>query len=399
MNFFKGFTLNGFDIIFYINDDIYYKDGSYICSPRYIISSRDKNYRLDEMEFDALMLSGGVINKFYSSKYILSSNQKGELSFKDINETVSEEIVNLNGEKIKLQLSISENSKKNDIITFNRYDSLLRIKYNFLIEDFIKVYRFFKFCANRADISFDNVFIEIKNEEGKYVKVAELNVPSMSDNKINKEMLDYRVLKGHLNNAFIFLDNSRYIFTIIPNDEKNFGKFSNKDYCATFSCFESIYQYIHNNNNKEIESKEEMELNEVKKEIIPFLKELNQKYKGNNRIRRNFVKRFEDLVCNANLRLEKCITNELEKNEWILERVYYKTRNEIKEIGILNSVQKAVQVRDELTHNNIVKIDEISVGIYSLILILNYVMILEYIGVPKNIYEGKIRHLIDLNII
>ena len=28
---FKGFTIDGFDIIFYINNSVYYKDGSFIC--------------------------------------------------------------------------------------------------------------------------------------------------------------------------------------------------------------------------------------------------------------------------------------------------------------------------------------------------------------------------------
>ena len=46
VEFFKGFTLDGFDIIFYINNNIYYKDGCYICSPRCIIFSRNKEYRL-----------------------------------------------------------------------------------------------------------------------------------------------------------------------------------------------------------------------------------------------------------------------------------------------------------------------------------------------------------------
>ena len=30
VEYFKGFTLNGFDIIFYINDNIYYKNGCFI---------------------------------------------------------------------------------------------------------------------------------------------------------------------------------------------------------------------------------------------------------------------------------------------------------------------------------------------------------------------------------
>ena len=37
VEYFKGFTLDGFDIIFYINNNVYYKDGCFICSPRCIL--------------------------------------------------------------------------------------------------------------------------------------------------------------------------------------------------------------------------------------------------------------------------------------------------------------------------------------------------------------------------
>ena len=93
------------------------------------------------------------------------------------------------------------------------------------------------------------------------------------------------------------------------------------------------------------------------------------------------------------MKLEKCIINELENNNFIIESIYYKIRNEIKEYGIKESVIKAVKDRDDITHNNIVKLDNISIGIYEMLLELNYVMILQYIGVSKDIYEEKIGYL------
>lgn len=405
---FKGFTVDGFDIIFYINNHIYYKDGCYICSPRCIIFSRNNEYRLDKIKFDALRISGGTINRFYSNRNMIgfAPEEKECFKFKNIKETISEEIVNLNGEDAKVELSIMEPGWKDDgIIIFNNYDSLLRIKYssgkdyNSTIKDLNSVDKFFKFCANRVNISFDEIFLEIKNENGKYDKVAEINIPYMIDNEINKSMLDYIVFNGHLNDVFEFLDNSDYIFSIIPDNNKSFGTISNKDYCAGFSCFESIYQYIHGNDEEEKKNKEEIILNEVKKEILPLLENVEQKYKGNNKIKREFVKRFINIICKANLKLEKCIINELENNDFIIESVYYKRRNEIKENGINESVIKAVEDRDNITHNNTVKLDSISIGIYEIILKLNFVMILEYIGVTRDIYEEKISQLGLLNII
>ena len=402
VEFFKGFTLDGFDIIFYINNNIYYKNGCFICSPRCIIVSRNKEYRLDEMQFDALRISGGTLNRFYSNRNMIDfdPSEKGYFKFKGIAETISEEIVNLNGEDVKFELSIMKPGWKDDgIIIFDNYDTLLRIKYSLgkdyksSIKDLNDIDKFFKFCANRVNISFDDIFLEIKNKEGKYEKAAEINIPYMIDNEINKDMLDYIVLKGHLNDTFKFLNNSDYIFSIIPDDNKTFGIISNKDYCAVFSCFESIYQYIHSDDESMKETNSEIALDEVKKEILPLLESIEQKYKGVNKIKRDFVKRFINIICKANLKLEKCIINELENNNFIIESIYYKIRNEIKEYGIKESVIKAVKDRDDITHNNIVKLDNISIGIYEMLLELNYVMILQYIGVSKDIYEEKIGYL------
>ena len=180
---FKGFTVDGFDIVFYINNSIYYKDGSFICSPRCIFISRNKVYNLIDMKFDALRFSGGIINRFYSNRNMIEfdSNEKDHFKFKDIKETISEEDVNLNGYKTKFEFSIMKPGWKDDgIITFNNYDSLLRVKYDTkkefksIIKDLNSIDSFFKFCANRINISFDDVFLALKNEEGKYEKVVEI---------------------------------------------------------------------------------------------------------------------------------------------------------------------------------------------------------------------------------
>ena len=358
--------------------------------------------------FDALGISGGTLNRFYSNRNMIDfvPEEKGYFKFKNIEETISEEIVKLNGEDAKFELSIMKPGWKDDgIITFNNYDSLLRIKYSFgkeyksSIKDLNNVDKFLKFCANRVNISFDEIFLEIKNKDGKYDKAAEINIPHMIDNKINKDMLDYNLLRGHLNDVFKFLNNSDYIFSIIPDDNKSFETISNKDYCAVFSCFQSIYQYIHGNDEVEKETKDEIVLDEVKKEILPLLESVEQKYRGNNKMKRDFVKRFINIINNANLRLEKCIINELENNCFIIESIHCKIRNEIKENGIKESVKKAVKDRDEITHNNTLKLDSISIGIYDMLLKLNYAMILEYVGVANDIYSEKIKYLGLVNII
>lgn len=174
---------------------------------------------------------------------------------------------------------------------------------------------------------------------------------------------------------------------------------SNKDYCATFSCFESIYQYIHGDIEKIEISKEEIELEAIKREILPFLEECDEKYKGKNGLRREFIRRFINIISTANLKLEKCINNEIKENDYIIDSIYYKRRDEIKENGIKKSISKAINDRDDITHNKTIKLDNISIGIYEIVSKLNYIMILKHAGISKEKIKESMEHLIIRNII
>ena len=224
-------------------------------------------------------------------------------------------------------------------------------------------------------------------------------VPYMTEGQINKDMINYDIVQDHLNDIFKFLDSSDYIFSIIPENNKVFENISNKDYCAAFSCFESIYQYVKSNSEDTIEIKEELALKELQEELLPLLDSIDEKYKGNNKTKRDFIKRFKNIINTANLKLEKCIIKELEQNDFIIESIYYERRDEIKEKGISESVMKAVSDRDNITHNNTIKLDNISIGIYEMISKMNYVMIFNYAGISKEKYANKIVQLGLTNII
>lgn len=404
---FKGVTLDGFKIIFYINKSIYYKDGCFICSPRCMIIARDKSFDLENMKFKTLKISGGDISRFYSNRNMIDFDEESQsLKFKKVEETVTEEIVTLNKEECTFELSIMEPGWKYDgIITFDRYDSLLRIKYSSekdykqIIKDLNTVDKFFKFCTNRVNVSFDEIFLETVNKEDKYENIAEIFIPYMVDNEANKDMLDFNIFKDHLNQIFCFLENCNYIFSIIPNNNDEICSISNKKYCAAFSCFESIYQFTSVKEQEIGTTNEEIALTEVKNELIPLLEKLDEKYIGKSRLKREFIKRFIHLVSTVNLNLEKNIKNELEKNIFITESIYYKRKDEIKQNGLFQSIIKAVKDRDDITHNKTIRLDNISIGIYEMILKLNYVMIFNYIGISKDVYSRKIQRLGLANII
>ena len=412
VEYFDGYTIDGFSISFYINNNIYYKDGCYICSPRCIYIAQNKKYNLSENQFCALSILGESLNRFYSNRNMIEidfekmKRKNNFLKFKPIEETVSEEIINLNNTQEKFEFSIVQPGWKDDgNISLNAFKSMLRIKYSsqknykLIMEDIISIERFFKFCAYRNNISFDSIYLESKNSNGEYIRMAEVIIPYMVDNNINKYMLTYELLKGHLNNIFSFLENSNYILSVIPDNNKNFRELSNKDYCAIISCFQSIYQFIHTNNDKLKLINDEIELNEVKKELIPKLEELDKEYKGKSKVKRDFIKRFIHIIDSSNLKLEKCINIEIEKNYYIVDTIFYETKNKILQLGIKESIRKAINDRDDITHNQIIKLEDTTIGIYEIISKLNYVMILNYVGIDEEKIKDAISTLSIGNII
>lgn len=409
IDFFEGVTVDGFDIVFHIKDDIFYKDGCFICFPKSILISQAKAVRLAETKFDTVKIIGNNINRFYSNRRMISFNdEKFEskkceyFDLKTEEETISEENVNLNGRKTTFELSIHRPTWKDDgCYSFGQFDSTMRIKYNEgidykdVIKDLVKIEKLFQFCANGNNITFDKVFLEVKKNVGKYVHAVEIIVPYMVDNEINKDMLDYGLLKGHIDRLIKTLQESNYVFSIIPDDDNEYEVVSNKDFCATFSCFQSIYQYVHGNDDisKSEMSKNEVALEEVKKELIPILEEIDEQYKGRNSLKRKYIERFKNIINTANLNLVKCVKNEIEDKTYLIETLFYKVKEKIDTLGIQDSIEQAVQDRDDITHNKTIKLDEISIGIYQIVCRLNYIMILEHAGVEKDKIESAIEFL------
>ena len=407
IEYFKGFTLNGFDIIFYINSNIYYKDGCFICSPRCILLAQKQEFRLDEMKFDSMSLSGGILNRFYSNRKMIEfdeskywKDKKDYFEFKETKETISEEKVDLNGVQTVFELSIIKAGWKDDgMITFDSYDSNLRIKYCFqrnytdVINDLSKIEKFLKFCANRNSINVENIYLETKNADEKYVKAVQIFVPYMIDNKINKDILKYELLEKHLNTIFDCLNNSDYLLSIIPDDNKSFYSISNKTYCSVFSCFQSIYKYVCVNKAEPEKILEEQKLDEVKNEVLPILLELENNYKGKDRVKRIFIERFIHIIKTSNLKLETCINKKIEENNYLIDTIHYTLRDKIKNKGIINSIRQAVECRDDITHDKIIKLDDISIGIYEIIYKLNYIMILDYAGIENDKIRKEMERL------
>ena len=415
VDFFEGQTLDGFDVVFHIKNKIYYKDGCYICFPRSILIVKEDYLRISELNFDSIKIVGGNINRFYSNKKMISYNKKeykknniNNFVFKNEEETKLKETVCINGTKTLFELFIQHPRWKDDgSYNFGQFDSSVRINYNYavnykkVIQDIAKTERMFQFCANRNNIVFENIFLEIQDSENKHKSVAEIIVPYMIENDVSKYMINYDTLSGHISNLIEILNNSNYVLSIIPNDESEHNTITNKDYCAVFSCFQFVNNYKKSESFDETkEDKYEESLNEIKDEILAFLEEKDQEYYGKDRRKRGYIKSFINMVNVSNLKLEKSIVKELVERQYLIETLNnYEIKEKINKMGLQESTEYAVRIRDYITHNNIVNLDEVAIGMYQIITRLNYAIILEKAEIEKVKVEKIIRFLTQKNVI
>ncbi len=395
---FEGYTIDGFNVVFFINDYAYYCNGCYVCIPSYILLSQIKTLNIKEERFNALKITGDTINRFYSNYHRVEFDPKEDnyLKVHEYKDSKSEEEVELNKNKTIFEFSIKGSGFTDDgIITIDNYDSLLKIKYNNertfeeIIKDINTVVNFFKFCSNRYNVSFKDIFLESKEKEN----AVKIYIPCMINAVINKNMLTYESVGNKISPIINFLTDYNYIFSIITEDNKPFGSLSNKDYCATFSCFESIYGVIKNEKNSDILNDYDNKLKEIKDEIIEKITEMEQKYKGKDAKKRQFIMHFMTIVSNSNLRLEKSIANEFESNKYVIESLDKNIKDEINKYKIDNAIIHAVRDRDNITHNDMVKLDNISTGIYEIVYKLNYIMILSHANITQGVIEDAINNL------
>jgi len=408
IEYIEGMTLDGLNIVFYVNDDVKFKNGACVCFPKIIFLVREKGTKFFELEYDAIAISGGILNDFYDNFKIIKIGEKGEIFFKKCEETVTEEEVEINSHKSVFEFSVKEPGKreKGDNVEITGYNSLMRVKYNNsqnhneVYNDILDIDKFFKSCACKIKISFDTIFLEKLSESGRYENIVEIFIPYMNECSECKEVgkkkcFEYEVFKGKLNNVFKNISSLNYLISILPDDKPN-PTVNNSEYCSAFSCFESVHEYrnsLFGEVPSEIFSEEEKRLEEIKQEIIVQLDILDEKYKGKDGKKRKLIQHISNIIEGANLRLEKSISVIFNNNKYVLDTIYYKIKEILEKEGMEKSIEKAVKDRDLITHSKIVKLDDISTGIYEILFRLNYIMIFEIIGIEKDNIESAMKQV------
>ena len=403
VDYFKGYTSQGKEIYFYIDNDITKFGGIIKCFPKIVIYSTNSNYSLSKTKYCSMKFSGGVINNFYSNRHIFDGSIDNKvIKFKELEQAKKEENIIIDNKKAIFQISVSYPSIHYGTgITIGNINSTIRLIYNKpwksvdLIKSILKIDDLLFFCMNRRCFDFDKIYLELRNEEGKFFNAAEIYVPYEKNEDIPKNMIDYLSIEGKLNKLLKILDNVNYLTYSIPADRKEFISITATNYSNIFSAFQSLYNYCYSK--KDIVY-DENEFDELKDEIINSLKLLSDKYKGVNAKKRKYVDKYINIVKQSNLTLEHMIIQEIEKYNHVLrdlpDKKYISIMNNYSEI-----VKDAVHDRDMITHSDVFAPSDSDIAVYLTIKRLIYAMVLKKIGLSKSEVKNKISYLNSMKVI
>lgn len=406
--FFNGFTSDGFDISFYIDEYVSKWKGTYRCFPKLIFVALNKETDLKKAKFNSIKFIGGVIDRFYSNRRIVESDllefrNTKELKFKKAEDTVEEENIMINNKSAVFQISVSNMGWRDDgSIHFDDIHSVIRLKYKKkqefggFVDSILTINDMLFFCLNRRYAKYDNIYLETKTEDNtKYINSVSIYMPTKEQDFTQKNMLQYQHISKKINKLIRVLTNMKYSTYRIPKDEEEYSNISASMYTSAFSAYQSIYNYIHQKNGIVHDYKG---FEELKNEICELLDSVSEKYKGVDSKKRKFAESFSNLVKKSNLKLEDMIISGAEEFPFIINTLPDKKYKEILS-DLKGSIIEAVDDRDSITHNDVFAPTDTDMAVYLMLERITYSMILKKIGLKKKMLEDIVKHLSILRII
>lgn len=392
----EGVTLSGNFVVFLVEDLAEYDrhKNHYVFFPTLVlIDNGDIISNTMKEKYDSLYLSGGILNYFFGNYHMIDVPEVKDdsvvINKKKMKETEREESVNILNIDSIWQLSISEAGYNfdNRSYVFGTYDTLLRVKftnetsYKDIIQYFYAILNFFRVISNRYnnDVCFNEIYLETLTENKKYRKSVIVLAPCMIDKKPIKYCISYDSISGKINALMNFIKDFDYIFQNMPKSDEDFNHVSAKDYSSIMSCFQALYSFT-NNEEPGITEEEKETIEVVRKDILKAMNDKLPLYSGDNKV---FLERLIHLVESANTKLSKMLKLKIKENEFLIDTLYAEERNYFKSSKLKELCDRAVRLRDDITHNGAVKLDEFAVAMYVLIYRLIYAMMLDYIGLSK----------------
>jgi hypothetical protein len=214
-----------------------------------------------------------------------------------------------------------------------------------------------------------------------------------SEKTIRDKVIDFELLQNNLGEIFqAFSDGSVYL-DHIPYNSRDKNKISPARFILVMAAFEWEFRNIYG----DIKTKENEKFRNAKNGIIGFLEE---KINGSSGKEKEYTKKYKKIIENSDMSLSERINRALKDYADILEvfiTSLYKMNN------IENYKYSEIALRLETQRNNYAhgNIDKELNGLVILDLIimewLNYAMVLNKIGMDRNIIKKSINKLFSRN--
>jgi hypothetical protein len=402
----KGKTINnGNSILFFIKSMIRRTPTTYTFNTYAYIE-----FESDETEIDKFTVYSEELNWFYNIRKayqysVTPVTGEANVEIKSFGELSKSFSFSFENKDVQASINITRNisnMSRNPItldteLTFY-FDSTK--DYEFVIRLQYIVLSFLRYIAYRKNISFYKIILGKKKENSDlYTKTGMLNIYDEKDTYIESEktirdkVIDFELLQNNLGEIFqAFSDGSVYL-DHIPYNSRDKNKISPARFILVMAAFEWEFRNIYG----DIKTKENEKFRNAKNGIIGFLEE---KINGSSGKEKEYTKKYKKIIENSDMSLSERINRALKDYADILEvfiTSLYKMNN------IENYKYSEIALRLETQRNNYAhgNIDKELNGLVILDLIimewLNYAMVLNKIGMDRNIIKKSINKLFSRN--
>lgn len=394
--------------LFFLNCSLYVDGSGYIAKPAGYICTKNNNGT-----FNTITFKGGIIDYFYRCNQIVdekNSNyncETGEAVLKlfPFDKTTKEKNIIVCEREATLTLSITMPALpiyiKEDY-NLGKPETILRItfKEGVPIEEFRNIYMYIYnlmiFLNFRRDISMGDISLGKINEDQK---VEEIAYTYFAENPQNTEfkmdpdnIIGYYFVENNINELLKIVNEPKLNLLFIPKDKKSAEYITPEDYMVCCTSFESVFNYIFPNARTEYKQM----ANEVKKDLLEYIEQEENKYKGNDGKRRKKYKKYKDMIEFLDFSLpekfERC------QSEYaffasgygqIMRNKFKLSDEEMKKVA-----SEFGKKRNMLMHNSIEQFKEIHIVAYLMARRFIYAMIMKKSGISNSMIREALNKIL-----
>ncbi len=362
----------------------------------YIISTSNTGEPCD-FSFDRITFYSNYINAFYSPQNAIDKNSYLDIISSRFDGAVSIKIKPFEETNILFEFDSVANCQFNISRSINLKDNTEQIgnlssmfSYVFyerqgmdnIINYYLYLYDFLVFVNYNKNIYFEKIFLETKNDEGKYYKTAEVNflTNTISDEKNFQSTITINDLpKEKLSVIFKKISslrkNDKRLYLYYPENSKERNIVDVTKWLTAAICFEGLFKDVYpdfkQEENKNFKKAKNLVLNSIN-ESIEKDETLTKKEQGYVIDCKKQVERYEGF-------LEEKFNYILKENKKVLEKILLKNQ---RDFGIFESNEYGkiyADYRNELAHGSIEGLSNDKIAVYRLLRAMIYILLLNEI--------------------